>query len=68
MKCDKCDVDMKIGTALWPFENTVARYSYWVVSMGPLLAKLIIPCWKCPECGKSEELSKEEYKTLKGTI
>jgi len=65
MKCNKCDIDMKLGTALWPYDRN-NRYK-WIASFIPL-AKLIIPCQKCPNCGKSEELTKEEYMSLKETL
>lgn len=67
MKCEKCNIDMKIGQALWPFDM-LGRASYWICSMGRPLAKLLIPCWKCPSCGKSEELSNKEYHKLKDKL
>ena len=53
--CHRCNIEMKIGKVIYPYELKNTFYD----PSGPVANKdnlKIVDCWKCPNCGNSEEL------------
>lgn len=50
MKCKRCDVEMKEGVAIWPWNLYGVFYT-----LSFFYADYIKKCWKCPKCGESYE-------------
>lgn len=54
MICKRCKIIMEIGDVI------DAPYPYGIVATPLIKNPKIIKCWKCPECGHSEDIDEND--------
>lgn len=56
MICPKCHTEMKIGVAIKPADHDGCRIvDLWYPNLIRSENLELIPCWKCPKCGHSDD-------------
>jgi hypothetical protein len=63
MKCVKCDTDMVIGQAINPYNQGIP-FSFFTPPPIKIDTLELIDCWKCPKCGRSDYLEKDNSNWL----
>jgi hypothetical protein len=66
MRCNRCNVEMTEGKALAQTITAGAPdfHGSDVVTFSAGGPGRIVPCWKCPKCGRSVEMVNLEKKTV----
>ena len=56
MICPRCGVDMVVGIAIKPSDHDGCRIvDLWFLRLIRAEDIELIDCWKCPECGYSDD-------------
>jgi ssDNA-binding Zn-finger/Zn-ribbon topoisomerase 1 len=63
MKCIKCNTGMVIGQAISP-HNREIRWCFGSQPPIKIDTLELIDCWKCPKCGQSDYIEKDNSNGL----